>query len=291
MAKVPQCQTWSKQHSEGKSSSGYASATSSPRSSDSYLDQILDEAAVFDQVTCTVCCEDSNSKDRSYFLKLYCCDKVVCRRCLQQSRVLNSLQCPAALPPHPLDSRDVCGSCTDTVQWIAAEQDMLWEGTGRLGLRCCGGSCHGVVLLPNRVEAGPWQAPSCPNCAKVHCGRCHHPWRANGHRCQDLQDTDARAERDQAARFTVEEVLRADGHRCQAGCGALLRQHFCCFLRPRKLHKVGQFQQCPHCRVMTERDGGCNMIFCTNCRREWCFSCGRGEGYGCTHFRCSLVPL
>mmetsp|Transcript_58951 Transcript_58951/g.166245 ORF Transcript_58951/g.166245 Transcript_58951/m.166245 type:complete len:385 (-) Transcript_58951:146-1300(-) len=48
-------------------------------------------------------------------------------------------------------------------------------------------------------------------------------------------------------------------------------------------------RECPRCHAMTWRDQGCNMIYCTQCRTEWCFLCGREGEHGCTHFNCTMA--
>jgi len=35
------------------------------------------------------------------------------------------------------------------------------------------------------------------------------------------------------------------------------------------------WQQCPRCKVGVERTFGCNHMFCTSCRTEFCYSCGK----------------
>jgi len=52
------------------------------------------------------------------------------------------------------------------------------------------------------------------------------------------------------------------------------------------LDQAEPFRPCPHCEVMVERDGGCNVITCANCGEAWCFICG---GRNCTAYSCASL--
>ncbi|CAE8716232.1 unnamed protein product, partial [Polarella glacialis] len=34
-------------------------------------------------------------------------------------------------------------------------------------------------------------------------------------------------------------------------------------------------KSCPSCQMPIQKDGGCNFMDCPNCRRHFCWSCGR----------------
>lgn len=39
--------------------------------------------------------------------------------------------------------------------------------------------------------------------------------------------------------------------------------------------RLGNYQRCPHCRVMVERSYGCDMMHCSRCSQMFCFRCGK----------------
>ena len=43
------------------------------------------------------------------------------------------------------------------------------------------------------------------------------------------------------------------------------------------LHK---YKPCPNCNVMTYKDGGCDVVYCQNCKYYWCFICGKFKALG-----------
>ena len=48
-------------------------------------------------------------------------------------------------------------------------------------------------------------------------------------------------------------------------------------------------KRCPHCKVWTSRDDGCNKMSCAVCAGpEWCWVCG-GSGAECTFYICALA--
>jgi len=53
-----------------------------------------------------------------------------------------------------------------------------------------------------------------------------------------------------------------------------------------RLERGVAFRECPNCEVMVERDGGCNLVTCSNCSERWCFACG---GKSCGTWACSNV--
>ena len=36
------------------------------------------------------------------------------------------------------------------------------------------------------------------------------------------------------------------------------------------------YRKCPHCNVLTERNGGCNHMTCGMCNKHWCWICNQG---------------
>ena len=51
-------------------------------------------------------------------------------------------------------------------------------------------------------------------------------------------------------------------------------------LRMRQAVKAMGARPCPHCQCDTLKNSGCNHMTCSNCRKEWCWLCGRKLGRG-----------
>lgn len=43
------------------------------------------------------------------------------------------------------------------------------------------------------------------------------------------------------------------------------------------LYIINNTKPCPYCRVPTKKDGGCMYITCSQCKKPWCWHCGKGD--------------
>ncbi|KAK9809520.1 hypothetical protein WJX73_008022 [Symbiochloris irregularis] len=95
-------------------------------------------------------------------------------------------------------------------------------------------SCARVFKLDPKAAKSP---PSkCPHCQQPACLRCQQPW-AEGHSCRKVKE---------------------------AGMDTSVMQ----------LAQDKRWRQCPCCRQMVEKRGGCNAIRC-KCSCEFCYVCGK----------------
>ncbi|KAH9305590.1 hypothetical protein KI387_009994 [Taxus chinensis] len=81
----------------------------------------------------------------------------------------------------------------------------------------------------------------CPNCRKLFCAQCVVPWHA-GFECNEYQ------------RLSPSEREQDD-------------------LKLLMLAKEKQWQRCPKCRTLVERDSGCSHMIC-RCSFQFCYKCG-----------------
>lgn len=199
------------------------------------------------------------------------CQHDFCTQCIQGTITWDRHNPRCPFDNAPINARDVCGVMTKA-QFVSWEKDRLARSTGNLPCSspdCVGGVQAVLAQLPVRR--------TCDRCATHHCGRrqCGAPW-MEGHRCPDIVAAEAAA----AAAAVAAEQAAARTSWLQNRL--LPRQQFA-----QGIANAPNFQTCPRCGVMVERDGGCNMMrHCEGgCGAEWCWICQRVGT--CSDFMCA----
>jgi len=238
-------------------------------------------------------CYDHFQHETSWRLGDEGCSHSLCRQCVLGC-IRWGVRCPydnVQIPPIV-----ICGAM-GTGEYIYHEkcaEVMSEAGNGVLidrvqrtgGIACVSTDCPGVAPAVDELEGGtaavagrrsstsaasaigPGRPTACSTCGTRVCGRrvCGAPW-THGHRCWDVLERERRsAEHEMELRMLHRTLdVRAIGTR-------------------RRLAKGPRIRPCPHCGVMVEHAGGCNMVYHDSCQTRFCFICRRVGT--CSDFDC-----
>jgi len=259
-------------------------------------------------------------------LMLTCCEDAVCRSCLEKSVQMNNKHCPLCdhelndldLIAGTINLKEWADAEQER-HWKQGDCKGL-----RCSAPECHGVID-FERRPDAQDPWKVFCPV-QRCGAEYCGRCQNPWiedhrcadlRAEDERLQreqhDQEQNRIRERRQERIREIemIREIRREiemeeDPERRLERRAELEREWE--RLRERERREIewerhpeaerltaerlaqqfqdGEHRECPLCGVMTFRTDGCNMMTCPNCRKDWCFACGR-QNAGCTHFVCA----
>ena len=195
--------------------------------------------------TCIVCYDSGDA-----FLKLRCCDEIVCSTCLattittRLSDGLIEFPCPNPECSDPIGRPEVLRHLTaeEKERYERLRVNAESDGTRKTCPHCS----HITELhLPRRgrFRKRPFREEEvkivCENCRIEWCFQCHAPW-----------------------------------HRDMA-CKVFIRGNkmFQTWTKDRP-NGVANCQKCPTCRVFIQRSTGCDHMTCNRCRTHFCYKCG-----------------
>lgn len=199
--------------------------------------------------TCFICLESKEVSER--FLPHRCStipQSLCCRACYvawvesqidTEAAVIKCCHCDLIL-----DSR-VLARLVDAEHWGKYCDDALQRNLRRDACfiwcsKCSGGGWIDSKLPPSKCG---WTCPECDN-SFVYCSFCR---REHGTlTCKRFQQV-------------RREIMSGDSAKENAGLGLVQRTS----------------KMCPSCNMPIQKDGGCNFMDCPNCRRHFCWSCGR----------------
>ncbi|KAF7011539.1 hypothetical protein CFC21_025832 [Triticum aestivum] len=211
---------------------------------------------------CMICLNESNG---SNFIQLPCqhlfcvkCMETLCRLHVKEGSVFRLVcpdtKCNASIPPYLLKN-------------ILREEE--FERWDRLVLEKALGSMSDVAYCPRcsiACLADEDKNAQCPKCSFTFCSVCKDP-RHPGKQC-----------------LTPEQKLQ----RRQASGKLAVREMVQEMLMIKTLYSDAR--ACPHCRMAISKTEGCNLMYCVNRGKSFCYRCGKvmGEGFS-DHFRkCGL---
>ncbi len=204
--------------------------------------------------TCAICQEEFDISDK---LIVDCCNKEMCRECLQ--RYITGEFESRRFPVRCLFSPDCGGQLSEwTVNLIATDAQLeLWREFSRrpLGARPCPvPDCKGYSLQDDEAEV------------RCQCLLCHHEW-CCGEGCEQADLINS-----QHAGITCEAYTQ--WRRDNAG-GDTLTEAFVATAQAD--HGVDRIRRCPNpqCRQPFMKDEKCSHVECLEpaCRCHWCFQC------------------
>ncbi|CAI6337660.1 unnamed protein product [Periconia digitata] len=143
-------------------------------------------------------------------------------------------------------------------------------------LSAYGKGVHAVVNLMKAVqERGKWIYAWCTDCGTAErymeqeCARGAPPaireWRCET--CVQSEQERARVAMEEAlAALQVAETQEIKGQEQRAAMRRYEREQ-------RRIIRLSPTRICPRCKVLTEKDGGCNHMACP-CGADWCWCCG-----------------
>jgi hypothetical protein len=203
--------------------------------------------------TCAICQEEFDISDK---LIVDCCNKEMCRECLQ--RYITGEFESRRFPVRCLFSPDCGGQLSEwTVNLIATDAQLeLWREWSRrptLGARPCPvPDCKGYSLQDDEADV------------RCQCLLCQHQW-CSGEGCEQ-----ADLVRSQHAGITCEAYAqwRRDNAEGDTRFGAFVATQLTA-----DGADADRMRKCPQCGIPGMKDENCNHVTCPHCRCHWCFRC------------------
>jgi len=206
--------------------------------------------------TCAICQEEFDISDK---LIVDCCNKEICRECLQRY-VAGEFE-SRRFPVRCLFSPE-CGDqlSESTLNLIATDEQLEllreWSRRPILGShQCPAPNCTGYSLQDDGAD--------------VHCQclLCHHQW-CSGEGCEQADLVHS-----QHAGITCEAYAqwRRDNSEGDARFADFVATHL-------TDNGADRMRKCPQCGLPQMKDKKCNHVVCQQCRCHWCFRCAAFHG-------------
>jgi hypothetical protein len=200
--------------------------------------------------TCAICEEECDISDK---LIVDCCNKEICRECLQ--RYIAGEFESRRFPVRCLFSPECGGQLYEsTLNLIATDEqlELLREWSRRpLGShQCPAPNCTGYSLQDDGADV------------RCQCLLCHHQW-CSGEGCEQADLVNS-----QHAGITCEAYAqwRRDNAEGDARFGDFVATQLAD-------NGADRMRKCPQCGLAQMKDQMCNHVVCQQCRCHWCFRC------------------
>lgn len=227
---------------------------------------------------CEICFDERYGSEFHYFDE---CGHFFCHECLRAhcelhvgSGTVLSLLCPS----HDCKSTipvQMLKMVLDKEKLDRWEHLLLNKTLDIMGDICYCPSCNVAVVVD---EDRNLKLGHCANCFFAFCTECYEPWHP-GQPCltdesdsndeeltkrprhkKSMKGKNGKEERDDK----TEQKKKEKQHKIVLSNLSFIR----------KMQEQGVYQYCPKCHMAVERIAGCDMMHCTQCRANFCWTCG-----------------